>query len=146
MARSFAPQVPLSERLAEHQDWIVALGFVGLGLSLLGLLALPWALARLPHDYFEDARPHTPPSLGIGIRVLRNLLGALVVLAGVAMLILPGQGLLTILAGMVLMEFPGKRRLERALVARPGVLAAINWLRARAGAEPMRPVHRLPRN
>lgn len=132
----------LRAALAAHHSWIVALGFVGLGLSLLGLLALPRAIAKLPADYFEDAQPHTPPRLGPGLRLLRNLLGGLVVLAGVAMLVLPGQGLLTIFAGLVLMEFPGKRRLERALVARPGVLAAINWLRRRANTEPMHPVQR----
>ena len=37
-------------------------------------------------------------------------------LVGVAMLALPGQGLLTMLVGIMLMNFPGKFRLEQALI------------------------------
>lgn len=132
----------LRAALAAHHSWIAVLGLVGLGVSIIGILALPRAIALLPPDYFEDERLHTAPRLGPGLRLLRNLLGGLVVLAGIAMLVLPGQGLLTIVAGLVLMDFPGKRKLERALVARPGVLAAINWLRRCTHADPMRPVHR----
>jgi hypothetical protein len=40
---------------------------------------------------------------------------------------------LTILIGLMLLNFPGKRRLERRLVSRPRILAAINALRAHFG-------------
>ena len=59
-------------------------------------------------------------------------LGALLSLPGI-----PGQGLLTILIGLILLDFPGKRGLERRLVSRPSVLAAINRLRARFGRPAM---------
>jgi hypothetical protein len=49
----------------------------------------------------------------------------------------PGQGLLTILIGVMLLDFPGKRRLERWLLRRRGVLAAINKVRARYGRPPL---------
>jgi hypothetical protein len=49
------------------------------------------------------------------------------------MLVLPGQGLLTIIIGLVLMEFPGKYHAERWVINRPAVLAAINWIRLKAG-------------
>ena len=70
----------------------------------------------------------------------RNALGAVLLAAGIAMLVLPGQGLLTILLGLMLVDFPGKRRAERALVARPNVFEALNWLRAKAGRPPLLPV------
>ena len=56
----------------------------------------------------------------------------LMVLVGVAMLLLPGQGILTILIGLMLLDFPGKRGLERRLVQQPAVWRAINWMRAKA--------------
>jgi hypothetical protein len=65
-------------------------------------------------------------------RLGKNLLGILIVLAGVAMLLLPGQGILTILIGLMLLDLPGKRRLERRLVQQPSVWRAINWMRAKA--------------
>jgi hypothetical protein len=60
------------------------------------------------------------------------------VFTGLVLLVLPGQGLLTMLAGLVLLDLPGKRAFERRVVARPRVLSALNWLRARAGREPLR--------
>ena len=69
--------------------------------------------------------------------VLRNLLGGVLLLLGVLMLILPGQGLLTIVAALAVMSFRSKRRLEQRLLARPHVLALINRLRKRSGHPPL---------
>ena len=68
--------------------------------------------------------------------VIRNVLGWVFVVAGIAMLVLPGQGLLSIIAGLVLIDFPGKHRLERRLLASHVVRDAMNWLRRRAGRPP----------
>ena len=53
------------------------------------------------------------------------------------MLVLPGQGILTILVGFTLLDFPGKFRLQRWIVTRRGVLESINWVRKKAGREPL---------
>ena len=58
------------------------------------------------------------------------------VMAGIAMLVLPGQGLLTILLGIMLLEFPGKRRVELMLLRRPEILAGLNWIRRHANRPP----------
>ena len=52
---------------------------------------------------------------------------------------IPGQGLLTVLIGLMLVDFPGRRRLERALARRRGLLAAMNRIRARFGHPPLLP-------
>lgn len=109
------------------------------------LLGVPWLVARLPRDYF--VHPVAPPRRWSSAHpawrwtwaILRNFLGVALVLAGIALLVLPGQGLLTMLAGLVLLDFPGKRRAERSLVRRPRLRGAMNWLRARAGAPPLEP-------
>lgn len=122
--------------------WASAISLV----ALVGtLLALPWAVTRLPADYFN--RPQRKswrdatrfPLLNVALVVLKNTLGLLLALLGVAMLFTPGQGLLTLLAGLALMNFPGKYRLERKLALSPGVLRGINWMRERRGYPPMRP-------
>jgi len=68
----------------------------------------------------------------------KNLLGAVLIAAGVAMIFLPGQGLATILIGVMLMDFPGKRRLEVWLISRRPVHKATTWIRARRGRPPLR--------
>lgn len=123
----------------EHRSWFLILGVLGTLLSVASLLALPWAVRQLPADYFIGRRRPHWRMRGWGVLIARNVGGTLVVLAGIAMLVLPGQGLLTIFAGLIIMEFPGKRRLERALVSRPRVLGALNWLRRRAGVGPLLP-------
>jgi hypothetical protein len=37
-------------------------------------------------------------------------------IAGIIMLVTPGQGIISILLGLFLMEFPGKRKLELKLI------------------------------
>lgn len=107
--------------------------------------ALPWLIARLPADYLsrdaDTARPHWPKNQIAWwlLRGVRNLAGLLLLLAGLVMLITPGQGILTVLAGLCLMDVPGKVQLERRLAGRPRVLKSLNWIRRRAGKPPLLP-------
>ena len=90
-------------------DWLVtpqvigAVTVVSLGLLLGSVIALPWFVARLPRDYFVEHEPavaHSPirdRGRRRVLRALKNLAGLLLLVAGIAMLVLPGQGLLTIL-------------------------------------------------
>jgi hypothetical protein len=119
---------------------------VASGLSLVlfvgSILALPWLVARLPEDYFagDDAAPSAVlqrPSAVAASRLLRNVVGVALLLAGVVMLVLPGQGLLTIIVALGLIEFRGKRALLRRLVGRPRVLSALNKIRSRADKPPL---------
>jgi len=113
---------------------LVWVGVGSLVLLVVGLLVLPVIVVRIPSDFF--VRPHPPPRHPL-LRIVRNLVGLVVILAGVAMLVLPGQGILTILAGLALVDFPGKRRLELAIVRRPIVRRAVEAMRFRRGAPPL---------
>jgi hypothetical protein len=77
--------------------------------------------------------------LRLTLRVGKNLLGAVVFIAGVVMAIpfVPGPGLLFMLVGMGLVDFPGKRSAERRLLRVPRVLASINKMRARFDRPPI---------
>lgn len=101
---------------------------------LASVLLVPRFLARLPRDYLRQPTQH---HASMALRVLRNLFGALLVVLGVAMLVLPGQGLLTLLVGLMLVDFPGKHGLVVKLLSRPKVLSVVNKLRARHQAEPL---------
>lgn len=123
--------------------WAVAAGSLG-SLVLSGVL-VSLVLLALPPDHYSEGRiaPIVPASGGVlslfasgMLLVVRNVFGWVFVLSGIAMLVLPGQGLLSIIAGLVLIDFPGKRRLERRLLASHVVRDAMNWLRRRAGKPP----------
>ena len=100
------------------------------------IVLVPRFLAKLPDDYL---RSEAQPSPSMPLRILRNLLGIVLVLLGVAMLLLPGQGLLTLLVGVLLVDFPGKHQLVTRLLSRPKVLSIVNKLRAHRNAAPLAP-------
>ncbi|MEX2220066.1 MAG: hypothetical protein WD749_15045 [Phycisphaerales bacterium] len=108
------------------------------------LFIIPAVAVRIPADYFaHERRPpgawaHRSPLLRLGLRVVKNAMGLVLIAAGIAMLVLPGQGLLTMLIGFLMIDFPGKYRAEKWLISRPRMLRGINWLRARSGRGPLR--------
>jgi hypothetical protein len=123
---------------------LTALGLLSLALFVLSAAGVPWFIARVPADYFSrrelermSIAPGPRSPWRIAGRVLKNLLGVLLLLSGIAMLALPGQGLLTIFVALLLLEFPGKRRLERRLIGWRPLYRAINGLRRRAGRPPL---------
>jgi hypothetical protein len=69
--------------------------------------------------------------------VVKNLVGIVFLLAGLAMLVLPGQGALTIVVGLTLLDLPGKRGMALKIVRQRHVLVAINWIRSRARRPPL---------
>jgi len=124
------------------EGWGEILGWLAAVSALMfagSLVLIPLLAARIPADYFvasgrgQTAWRRRHPLLRLFVLVLKNILGYVLLLAGVLMLFLPGQGLLTIFLGIMFMDFPGKYRLERYIIARAPVLRGINWLRRRAG-------------
>ena len=106
---------------------------------VVSMVAVPWLVLRLPVDYYARSEPRPRLStLPAPLLVLKNGVGGVLLLAGIAMLFLPGQGLLTVLLALALLDFPGKLRAERWLVSRPAVFATLNWLRRRGGRAPLR--------
>ncbi|TWU21693.1 putative transmembrane protein (PGPGW) [Novipirellula galeiformis] len=124
------------ELITEPMFWWVA---AASGLVFVAsLVAVPWVIIRLPSNYFNHPhriflKPNGNKAGFYSLVVLKNLVGAAFLAMGVAMLVLPGQGLLTILIGLSLIEFPGKYRLQQFLISRPFVRRPLNWIRHQAG-------------
>lgn len=112
------------------------IGGGSLVMLVVSLVAIPWLLCRLPEGYLVDG----PASErhGLAKRVLRNVLGGVIVLLGVLMLVLPGQGLLTMFVGLTLLDFPKKREWIKRVLTRPSLLKLINSMRERFGHPPLR--------
>lgn len=121
--------------LEAHREIAVGVVLGSVLIMAAATIALPWIIAALPQDYFagqpfgrsKGLRSH--PAVYWTVWVLRNVLGVVFVGLGIAMLVLPGQGLLTIAVGVMLLQFPGKRWLEVWFVHRRGVWRALNWVR-----------------
>jgi hypothetical protein len=129
---------------AAHEALLWWMAGLSLAALIAAVVAVPLIVVRIPRGYFRQPRrirvplaERRHPLLRVLLLLAKNALAAAFVAAGVAMLVLPGQGILTLLVGVMLADFPGKYRIERWLVSRPPVLRGVNWLRRRAGRPPL---------
>ena len=128
--------------LSHYAQWLYYLAIISVAFLILSLLFIPSLVARIPVDYFQPrnrtykSRSHSGRKLLIIL--IRNMVGFILILSGIAMLLLPGQGILTLLAGLFISDIPGKYKIERYLVQKPVVLNSINWLRKRKNAPEIR--------
>jgi hypothetical protein len=111
----------------------VALGVASVVMFVGTLVAVPIFFVRVPSDYFS--RPRSAHSLPI--RIVRTVVGLALVVIGIAMLVLPGQGVLTILVGLSILDLPVKDRIILRLLRNPKVHRAIDDLRRKHGKEPL---------
>ena len=117
---------------SDHPEILVGLGISSIFIFLLSILGISWFVANMPEDYFlESKRKKTKwrdqkPLLGLAVIFVKNIIGILLIVGGLLMLVLPGQGLLTIVTGLLLINYPGKYRLEQKLVSKPSIFRTLN--------------------
>jgi len=100
-----------------------------------------WLAGLIPSDYFikKDVSKFKTNNLLLWYLVLliKNILGYSLIIGGIMMLVLPGQGLFTIIIGLMLSNYPGKYYIEKRFVEIPAVFKSINWLRAKSNKPPI---------
>jgi len=123
------------------QSFLSWLAVLSLSTFIISLLLIPWAVAKLPPDYFLHITEEKTPNFSLNISsfallIIRNIFGFILLLAGIAMIFLPGQGILTILAGIFLLSFPGKRKIVHLFISRHSVQHSLDWLRKKRNKQP----------
>lgn len=112
---------------------------ISVGIFVIGFMLVPRLAVRLPADHF--VRPEDIHGLrtlgGWAWHLCRNLLAIVLLIAGVAMIILPGPGIISIIVAIALADFPGKRRVERAFIRAWIVRTPLNAMRIKYGALPI---------
>jgi uncharacterized membrane protein len=68
--------------------------------------------------------------------IAKIIVGVCLLLIGLVMLVLPGQGLITMLIGISLFPFPGKDKIEQYILSRKSVQTTLNWIRIKAKKAP----------
>ncbi|MEP6705027.1 MAG: PGPGW domain-containing protein [Acidobacteriota bacterium] len=110
--------------------------------AVLSLVIVGIVMVKIPENYFSshyqhDFMPNSSWMTRWGAVIAKNIAGLILVIAGIIMLVGPGQGILTILIGLILMDIPGKRPIEARLIKRPIILAAVNNFRAKYDKPPL---------
>ena len=111
---------------------------------IVSLIAVGIVMVKIPANYFsshyrQDFLPDSPWIVRWGAVILKNVLGAVLIVVGILLSLpgVPGQGILTILLGLIMMDIPGKRPLEARIIKRPKVLSTINNLRHKYNKPPL---------
>lgn len=112
------------------------------------LLVISYVITHMDKRYFlrkkliapdASASPHLTSmssSVTYVVKIAKVILGVFLLLCGIVMLVLPGQGLITIVIGLSLIPFPGKTKIEQNLLSRKSVRSSLNWIRIKANKEP----------
>lgn len=115
------------------RTWELIVAIVSMVMMVGTIAAVPSIVRRMPADFF--VRP--PPRRSLPWRIARNVLGVALLAAGIAMLVLPGQGVLTMMVGLAIVDLPVRRRVLVGLLKRRAVRQGLQRLRARVGAPPL---------
>ncbi|MDA7575257.1 hypothetical protein N8736_00415 [Gammaproteobacteria bacterium] len=129
---------------SNHPGVLIGLGASSILIFIISILGISWFVAQIPEDYFLSSKrkpskwQEQKPILRLAVLFGKNIIGVSLIIGGLLMLVLPGQGLLTIVTGLLLINYPGKYKLEQKLVAIPSVFKALNWIRVKANKPPLK--------
>jgi hypothetical protein len=121
-----------------NSDLLLLLGSLSIFILIISVFMMVLIISFLPEDYFKSENRNLIssvqnshyPLLKLLVLITKNFFGVLLLLSGILMLVLPGQGILTIITGLVFMDYPGKYKFERKLLRQKGVINSINWIRS----------------
>ena len=132
----------LSQQIINYKSYIFWLGAISFAIFVFSLLSIKWLESLIPSDYFINKKTSKfkskYPVIWLVSMIIKNLIGYVLIIGGILMLVLPGQGLFTIFIGLMMSNYPGKYFIERKFIAIPSVLKTINWLRKRSNQEPLK--------
>jgi hypothetical protein len=129
-----------------NSDLLFLLGSLSIFILIISVFMMVLIISFLPEDYFKSENRNLIssvqnsryPLLKLLVLITKNFFGILLLVSGILMLVLPGQGILTIITGLVFIDYPGKYKFERKLLRQKGVINSINWIRSRLSRPPLK--------
>lgn len=136
------------EWIEQHRTSLYWMGGGTLLFFIVMMVATPILIVHMPADFLQrnggggvkgqgKGGQGSGKGGGMAWKVGRNILGWVLIAAGVAMMVLPGPGVLVLIIGVTLADFPGKQKALRWLVSRKSILKPANRLRERFGKPPL---------
>ncbi|HIG84778.1 MAG TPA: hypothetical protein EYG40_05770 [Verrucomicrobia bacterium] len=123
--------------ISDNYRLIQWIGIASILLFFLSLFILRCVIIQLPDDYFlNDSSALNKRSgnlIDLARRVAKNLFGFLLIICGIILLFIPGQGLVTIVLGAWIMDLPWIIKIKRKFVYSRLVKKTLNWVRSKNG-------------
>jgi len=124
--------------LMGYSSILIGLGGLSVLILVFSIAGMGWFIAQIPADYFIHNKRQAKhwnkysAQARIVIIIFKNIFGGIMLLSGLFLLVLPGQGLLTMIIGLLLIDYPGKFQLEQKIISIPSIFRSLNWFRAKA--------------
>lgn len=124
----------LNDKLVSQWQLLLLYFLIALVASFVAILSIVYFLS---HEHFLTSNRQTlvwkdelrsRPVLLV-CHLIKNLLGLSLLLVGVVLLFMPGQGLITILLSVLLIDFPNKHFLVGRIIAKPNIRSGLNKMR-----------------
>ena len=131
----------LDQNLNSILSW---LAISSLFIFFFSIFTINFVIKMIPVDYFDSSKRElspfktSNPIIWLILFITKNVMGYLLIIGGILMLVLPGQGLLTILLGLIFSDYPGKYKLEKKLITIKPIYRYINWVRKKSDIEPIK--------
>jgi len=128
----------MTEWLASYSSILIGIGGLSILILIFSIIGMGWFISKIPEDYFihekrqADNWDKYSSETRVVIIIVKNVVGIVMLVSGLLLLILPGQGLLTMIIGMLLIDYPGKFKLEQKIISIPSVFRGLNWFRAKS--------------
>lgn len=133
----------MTNLIENHETLLFWLTIAAIIAFIVSIILIPQIVAKIPSDYFSHPQRQKylwgdqPKIIRLIFIFVKNILGGIFIIGGIAMLFLPGQGIITIIIGLFMMDFPFKYKVELWIIKQPSVLRSINKLRAKAKQPPL---------
>ena len=124
--------------LGNYSSILIGIGGLSILILIFSIIGLGWFISQIPEDYFihekrqADSWDKYSSTTRVVIAILKNAIGVVMLISGLLLLVLPGQGLLTMIIGLLLIDYPGKFKLEQKIISIPSVFRGLNWFRAKS--------------
>ena len=119
----------------QYKFILLTTGVISVILFTASLLLIPTLIKLIPENYF--IKKSNPRNKNILFLIIKNFLGYFLLVCGIAMLFLPGQGIITIVISIIFIDFPGKRKLELHIFTMQPVRRQIEAIRKKGGVPPL---------
>jgi ABC-type transport system involved in multi-copper enzyme maturation permease subunit len=129
----------IQQYFTQYQDIFIWLGIISLITFIASIVLIPLVIKRMPVDYFTNVAYHTIDVSSVyklTMFLIKNMIGLVLIIAGIIMLITPGQGIISIIIGLFLMQFKYKYKLEQKLIANDMTFKGLNWIRKKSNQKP----------
>ena len=132
----------LLEYTNTYKNFIFWISLVSLTIFIISILSIRWLVLLIPENYFKEKKNSVLKEkyflYWIAFKFIKNSLGYLLIIGGILMLVLPGQGILTIFIGMILSDYPGKYNIEKKIIQSSIILRTINSIRKKSGKKSLK--------